>query len=36
MALFDKNHERRVEAWFQTLFEAADNKPPYRIRPCHL
>jgi hypothetical protein len=34
--LCDENHERRVEARVQTLLEAVDNKPPERIRPCHL
>jgi hypothetical protein len=32
--LCDENHERRVEAKIQALFEAVDNKPPERIRPC--
>jgi hypothetical protein len=34
--LCDENHERRVEAKFQTLLEAVDSKPPERIRPRDL
>jgi hypothetical protein len=34
--LYDENHERRVEASVQTLLEAADSKPPERIRPRDL
>jgi hypothetical protein len=32
--LCDENHDHRVENRVQALFEAVDNKPPERIRPC--
>jgi hypothetical protein len=34
--LCDEIYEQRVGARVQTLLEAADNKPPERIRPCDL
>jgi hypothetical protein len=34
--LCDENHEQRVEARVQALFEAVDKKRPERIRPCDL
>jgi hypothetical protein len=34
--LCDENHERRVEARVQALFEAVDSNPPERIRLCDL
>jgi hypothetical protein len=34
--LCDENHERRVEARVQALFEAEGNDTPERIRPCDL
>jgi ATP-dependent exoDNAse (exonuclease V) beta subunit len=34
--LCDENHEQQVEATVQALLEAADNKPPERIRLCDL
>jgi hypothetical protein len=32
--LCEENHERRVEAQVQALFEAVDNSPPEKARPC--
>jgi hypothetical protein len=34
--LCDYNHERRVEARVQALFETVDNSPPESVRPCDL
>jgi hypothetical protein len=34
--LCDENHERRVEAAVQSLYETVDNGRPVRIRPCDL
>jgi hypothetical protein len=34
--LCDENHERRVEDGVQALFEAVNNDPPEKVRPCDL